>query len=90
MPTIKFTYALKRFFPELKATPAAGKSFPEIFTELDLQYPGISSYILDEQGSLRKHVNIFIDGKMITDRKTLSDAFTTGSEIYIMQALSGG
>jgi hypothetical protein len=45
---------------------------------------------LDEQGSLRKHVNIFIDGKMINDRNKLSDPFTTGSEIYIMQALSGG
>ena len=90
MPNIKFTYALKRFFPELKEVPAGGKSFPEIFTELDQQYPGISSYILDEQGSLRKHVNIFIDGKMINDRNTLSDPFTTGSEIYIMQALSGG
>ncbi len=90
MPQVKFTYALKRFFPGLKEIPAAGKSFSEIFTELEKKYPGISSYILDERGSLRKHVNIFIDGKMIRDRKTLSDQFTTGSEIYIMQALSGG
>lgn len=90
MPNIKFTYALKRFFPGLKELAAAGKSLREVFTEIEKHYPGISSYILDEQGSLRKHVNIFIDGKMISDRKTLSDPFTTGSEIYIMQALSGG
>lgn len=90
MPKVRFTYALKRFFPGLKEVPAGGKSFPEIFTELEKHYPGISSYILDEQGSLRKHVNIFIDGKMINDRKTLSDLFTINSEIYIMQALSGG
>ena len=90
MPNVKFTYALKRFFPGLKEVPAAGKSFREIFSELEKHYPGISAYILDEQGSLRKHVNIFIDGKVISDRKTLSDTFTAGSEIYIMQALSGG
>ena len=90
MPNVRFTYALKRFFPNLKDIPAGGKSFREIFTELDGHYPGISSYILDEQGNLRKHVNIFIDGKMISDRKTLSDPFTSNSEIYIMQALSGG
>lgn len=90
MPNVKFTYALKRFFPALKEIPAGGKSFREIFTELEIHYPGITSYILDEQGSLRKHVNIFIDGKMIHDRKTLTDAFTSNSEIYIMQALSGG
>lgn len=90
MPNVRFTYALKRFFPGLKEVPAGGRSFREIFTELEKRYPGISSYILDERGSLRKHVNIFIDGKMISDRKTLTDPFTNSSEIYIMQALSGG
>lgn len=90
MPNVRFTYALKRFFPNLQEVAAEGTSLGEIFTELDELYPGISSYILDEQGSLRKHVNIFLDGKMISDRKTLSDPFTTSSEIYIMQALSGG
>ena len=90
MPTVKFTYALKRFFPTLKDVPAEGNSFPEIFRELDFHYPGLSKYVLDEQGSLRKHVNIFIDGKIISDRIKLTDTFLVNSEIYIMQALSGG
>jgi len=90
MPQVKFTYALKRFFPTLREMPAEGTSFREVFDELDRQYPGLSTYVLDEQGRLRKHVNIFIDGKMIRDRTTLSDPFSGTSEIYIMQALSGG
>ena len=90
MPTIKFTYALKRFFPKLKDTPAVGKTLAEIFKEIETNYPGLRSYVLDERGSLRRHVNIFIDGKMINDRNKLTDAFSAGSEIYIMQALSGG
>jgi hypothetical protein len=48
------------------------------------------SYVLDEQGSLRKHVNIFIDGSIINDRTKLTDSFSEHSEIYIIQALSGG
>lgn len=90
MPTVKFTYALKRFFPQLKDTPATGNSLPEIFKEIESSYPGLGSYVLDERGSLRRHVNIFIDGKMITDRTKLSDTVKSKSEIYIMQALSGG
>ena len=90
MPTVKFTYALKRFFPKLKDTPATGKTLVEIFKEIETNYPGLQSYVLDEQGSLRRHVNIFIDGKMINDRNKLSDPFSTNSEIYIIQALSGG
>lgn len=57
---------------------------------MDASYPGISNYILDEQGRLRRHVNIFIDGVMIRDRVSLTDRFDEKSEIYIMQALSGG
>ncbi len=62
----------------------------EVFKEIESNYPGLQSYVLDERGSLRRHVNIFIDGKMINDRNRLSDTFSPASEIYIMQALSGG
>lgn len=90
MPTVKFTYALKRFFPGLKDTPARGTSLATILGEIETAYPGVRSYILDEQGQLRRHVNIFIDGVLINDRTKLSDSFQENSEIYIMQALSGG
>jgi hypothetical protein len=90
MPTVKFTKALRRFFPQLKDTPAKGKTLAEILYEIEVNYPGMCSYVLDEQGSLRKHVNIFIDGTMINDRTKLTDPFSDNSEIYIIQALSGG
>jgi hypothetical protein len=90
MPTVKFTKALKRFFPQLTDTPAKGKTLAEILREMDLCYPGVRGYVLDEHGRLRKHVNIFIDGTIISDRMTLSDSFSDHSEIYIIQALSGG
>lgn len=90
MPTVKFTYALRRYFSGLKDTPAQGSSIKQVLNEVEQVYPGMKSYILDEQGMLRKHVNIFIDGQLIADRNTLSDSFTSESEIYIMQALSGG
>ncbi len=90
MPTVKFTYALKRFFPGLKDTPAKGIILTEILEEIEASYPGISSYILDEQGNLRRHVNIFINGTMIPDRTKLNNEVGEKSEIYIIQALSGG
>ena len=90
MPTVKFTYALKRFFPDLKEIPVQSDNLPSLLKNIDQQYPGIQNYIVDERGSLRKHVNIFIDGELIRDREQLSDALSENSEIYIMQALSGG
>lgn len=90
MPTVKFTYALGRFFPGLQDTHATAGTVNDVLKEIDAHYPGIRNYILDDQGSLRRHVNIFIDGVMINDRRSLSDRFNEKSEIYIMQALSGG
>lgn len=87
---VKFTYALKRFFPGLKDTPAKGNTLASVLQEMDASYPGVRTYLLDEQGRLRPHVNIFIGDAIIKDRVTLSDPFPDNSEIYIMQALSGG
>jgi hypothetical protein len=48
------------------------------------------AYVLDEQGVLRQHVVIFVDGVQVRDRQALDDAVAPGAEIYVMQALSGG
>ncbi len=74
----------------MKDTTAKGATLPAILNEIDAAYPGIRKYVLDEQGQLRKHVNIFIDGNLVKDRTLLNDPFRENSEIYIMQALSGG
>ena len=90
MATVRFTYALKKFFPNIGDIHANGKSLREILAEVESKHPKIKNYLLDDQGKLRDHVNIFIDGVLIQDRKTLTDQFKPDSEIYIMQALSGG
>lgn len=90
MPTVKFTYALRRFFPGLKDTEVSSTNLPELLESVDAHYPGLRSYVVDERGALRKHVLIFIDGEVINDRTALSDKFSENSEIHIMQSLSGG
>jgi sulfur-carrier protein len=90
MATVRFTYALKKFFPNIGDIHANGKTLRDILAEVESKHPKIKNYLLDDQGKLRDHVNIFIDGVLILDRKNLTDQFTPDSEIYIMQALSGG
>ena len=52
--------------------------------------PAVRDYVLDEQGHVRRHVVIFVDGQRIADREHLSDAVAPRSEICVFQALSGG
>ena len=46
--------------------------------------------MLDDQGALRKHMTILVDGQRIRDLEGLCDAVRPDSEIWVMQALSGG
>ena len=50
----------------------------------------LKSYVLDDQGAVRKHVAIFLDGETIEDREHLTDRIVSRGEIFVMQALSGG
>jgi molybdopterin synthase sulfur carrier subunit len=46
--------------------------------------------VLDDRGELRHHMVVFIDGEMLRDRVNLTDPVRPESEVYVMQALSGG
>lgn len=90
MPTVKFTSNLKRFYPDLAPLEVQGETVAEILSEVENRYAGLKDYIVDENGQLRKHVNIFIGNDMIKDRLTLKDELTIKDELYVMQAISGG
>jgi hypothetical protein len=48
--------------------------------------PQVRGYVLDEQGELRKHVFIFVDGR----RAGLDERVGSASAIHVLQALTGG
>ena len=50
----------------------------------------LQAYVLDDQGHLRKHMRILVDGVAIKDLQQFNDALRPNSEIWVMQALSGG
>ncbi|MEM7658894.1 MAG: MoaD/ThiS family protein [Bacteroidota bacterium] len=90
MPTVRFTPALQRFFPGIKPQESAADTVAKLLQELEINIPGLQAYLLDDQGQLRQHVNIFLDGEMLVDEQGLSDSLVKVEEVYIMQALSGG
>ena len=90
MAHIKFTPNLKRFFPDLTEIDVDAKTVSEVVTAVDNRWRGLADYIIDENGALRKHVNIFVGDELIHDKIELSDAVSANTKIYIMQALSGG
>jgi molybdopterin converting factor small subunit len=85
MPRVVFTSNLQRHV-SCSARDAAGETVSAVLQEVFDQEPQIRGYVLDEQGALRKHVFIFVDGQ----RARLNNPVGEKSEIYVLQALTGG
>jgi hypothetical protein len=54
------------------------------------EWPDVRGFVLDDQGEVRKHIKVFVDGRNLLDRAHLSDRLDQDSEVYVFQALSGG
>lgn len=70
--------------------PASGATVGEVLASIFAQRPELRPFIVDEQGALRTHMVVFIDGRTLTDRAGLSDAVPRDASVHVMQALSGG
>lgn len=89
MPRVTFTTNLVRHVE----CPSESVDAPTVRAALERyfeRYPKVRGYVLDEQGTLRHHVVVFVGGEQVRDRYGLSDGVEAGAEIYVMQALSGG
>ncbi len=89
MARVVFTQQLRRFTetPELD-TPAP--CLREALAAAFAVNPRLRGYVLDEQGHLRPHVVVFVDGRRSLDRTAQSDPLGADSRVYVLQALSGG
>lgn len=74
---------------ETTAVTRAGR-LDAALDELFAQHPRLRGYVLDERGAVRHHVAIFVDGVAIRDKQRLHQPLAPQSEVYVMQALSGG
>ena len=89
MAYLEFAPALQR---HAAAPPinAPVNSLQALFAAAFEQQPALQSYVFDEQGCVRKHVAVFLNGRLLHDRKRLDVPLQTDDRIYVAQALSGG
>jgi hypothetical protein len=89
MARVVFTANIQRHVdcPELVA---AGASVRAVLEQAFAGNAAARGYVLDDQGALRRHMAVFVDGERLRDREGLSDPVGADSTIYVFQALSGG
>jgi molybdopterin converting factor small subunit len=66
---------------------AAAATLAEVLGALDARFPGLRFRIVDEQGAIRPHIKLFVDGVLA---RNLSVPMATATDLMIVGALSGG
>ena len=89
MPRVAFTANLQRHVA-CPPCAAAGATVRAALDRVFADNPRLRAYILDDQGRLRHHVAVFVNGSKVADRVGLGDPVGPDDEIFVMQALSGG
>ena len=76
----------------ITAPPAevSGTTVREVLEQVFQQNEPLRGYLLDDQGGLRKHLALFVDGRQVRDRQSLEEPVEAQSKIHVLQALSGG
>jgi hypothetical protein len=89
MATVRFTQNIQRHVP-CSTREIAGSTLRDVLDAYFHENERARGYVLDEQGKIRQHMIVFIDGEMALDRDHLSDPVKENSLIDVIQALSGG
>jgi molybdopterin synthase sulfur carrier subunit len=89
VPQVHFTSNLQRHV-SCPSVTVPGDTVAAALGAVFDENPALRSYLLDDQGRLRRHVNVFVNGSPVQDRTRLSDALDGNDEVFVIQALSGG
>ena len=89
MAKVFFTANLRRHV-ECSSMEAEGVTVAQVLARVFAAQERLGAYVLDDQGALRKHMTILVDGLRIGDFDKLTDPVKPTSEVWVMQALSGG
>lgn len=91
MPTtVRIPTPLRKLTEEKDTVEATGATIGEIIDNLELSYPGLKERLCDEQGEVRRFVNIFLNDEDIRFLEDKATAVTESDEISIVPAIAGG
>jgi len=85
IPTILRTYT-----DGASEVDAAGGTLAEVIDSLDASYPGIKGRILDEQGAIRRFVNVYVGNDDVRFLDALHTSTPDGTEVSVIPAVAGG
>ena len=85
IPTILRTYT-----QDQSQVSAEGETLTHVLDSLETTFPGIRARVVDEQGALRRFVNIYVAEEDVRFSQGLDTPTPDGSQVSIIPAVAGG
>jgi MoaD family protein len=81
---------LRKFTSGVDLVEVEARTVQEVLDSLESKYPGFRAGVCDESGSLKRFINIYINGEDVRFLENLSTRINDGAEVAIVPAISGG
>jgi len=81
---------LRKLTKEQETVGASGENIGQLLDDLEKQFPGIKERLCDEQGQLRRFVNVYVNDEDIRFLQGQQTAVKDGDEVSIVPAIAGG
>ena len=90
MPVIRFPNVMKFYVDNQSEFKVSGATVNEILDHVVRQYPSVKFHLLDAEGNLRRHFNIFVNGIHIRDLNGLDTLLKEDDKVILMASAAGG
>ena len=90
MANVRIPTPLRKLTNDLEVVSAAGGTVGELLDSLDKAFPGLRERICDEQGNVRRFVNIFVNDEDIRFLEERATPVKDTDEVSIVPAIAGG
>ena len=88
--TVRIPTPLRGLTGDRDTVEADGDNIAAIVADLERRHPGINDRVLDDDGDIRRFVNVFVNGEDVRFLDGLATAVGAGDEVSIVPAVAGG
>lgn len=86
MPVVRLRAPLKDLAGGNSDVELPGSSVGEVLRALERAWPKTVGWVLDEQGRVRRHVNVFVNGERVRENAPVE----SDDRLHVLPSISGG
>lgn len=90
MPIVRFPAVMQYYLNNQTEFSVSASTASELIEKIIENYPSVKFHLVDADGNLRKHFNVFVNGTHIRDLKGMDTPLNEEDKVILMASAAGG